>query len=191
MISGYPSALYDEHLADWQSLSLQVMNQAGVVTEKLWFNFVSDRVRWARFAGRNFTDRQRIKRKAANWGRRYQALPHGERLAVLAAMMPVDRISLREEFEECQKTFEHLRDKGRMNPEIIALLLLLKLTMAVFLEKTTLELLPPPPSCPKVVASFGRLLLCPKYASYFRHDDADARHRFALPAPCPRCDRAG
>ena len=39
MISGYPSALYDEHLADWQSLSLQVMNQAGVVTEKLWFNF--------------------------------------------------------------------------------------------------------------------------------------------------------
>ena len=90
MISGYPSALYDEHLADWQSLSLQVMNQAGVVTEKLWFNFVPDRVHWARFAGRNFTDRQRIKRKAANWGRRYQALPHGERLAVLAAMMAVE-----------------------------------------------------------------------------------------------------
>ncbi len=90
MISGYPSALYDEHLAGWQSLSLQVMNQAGVVTEKLWFNFVPDRVHWARFAGRNFTDRQRIKRKAANWGRRYQALPHGERLAVLAAMMAVE-----------------------------------------------------------------------------------------------------
>ena len=78
MISGYPSALYDEHLAGWQSLSLQVMNQAGVVTEKLWFNFVPDRVHWHTCAGRNFTDRQRIKRKAANWGRRYQALPHGE-----------------------------------------------------------------------------------------------------------------
>ena len=34
--------IYDEHLAGWQSLSLQVMNQAGVVTEKLWFNFVPD-----------------------------------------------------------------------------------------------------------------------------------------------------
>ena len=45
---------------------------------------------WASYAGRNFTDRQRIKRKAANWGRRYKALPAGERLAVLAAMMAVD-----------------------------------------------------------------------------------------------------
>ncbi len=45
---------------------------------------------WASHAGRNFTDRQRIKRKAANWGRRYQALPPGERLAVLAAMMAVE-----------------------------------------------------------------------------------------------------
>ena len=50
MISGYPSALYDEHLAGWRSLSLQVMNQAGVVTEKLWFNFAPDRLHWARFA---------------------------------------------------------------------------------------------------------------------------------------------
>jgi len=39
ILSGYPSALYDEQLADWQQLELQVMNQAGVRTEKLWFNF--------------------------------------------------------------------------------------------------------------------------------------------------------
>ncbi len=90
MISGYPSALYDEHLAGWRSLSLQVMNQAGVVTEKLWFNFAPDRLHWARFAGRNFTDRQRIKRRAESWGRRYQAMPPAERLAVLAAMMAVE-----------------------------------------------------------------------------------------------------
>ena len=38
----------------------------------------------------NFTDRQRIKRKAANWGKRYQALPPAERLAVLAAVMGVE-----------------------------------------------------------------------------------------------------
>ena len=29
---------------------------------------------------------QMIKRKAENWGRRYQALPSSERLAVLAAL---------------------------------------------------------------------------------------------------------
>ena len=33
-------------------------------------------------AGRNFTDRQRIKRKVANRGRRYEALTADERLAV-------------------------------------------------------------------------------------------------------------
>ena len=90
MISGYPSALYDELLGGWHTLELQVMNQAGVRTEKLWFNFALDRVHWASYAGKNFTDRQRIKRKAANWARRYQDLPQPERLAVLAAMMGVE-----------------------------------------------------------------------------------------------------
>ena len=90
MLSGYPSVLYDELLRGWQSVELQVMNQAGVRTEKLWFNFTVDRVHWARYAGNNHTHRQCIKRKAENWGRRYQALPRAERLAVLSAMMGVE-----------------------------------------------------------------------------------------------------
>jgi hypothetical protein len=90
MLSGYPSRLYDELLRGWQSVELQVMNQAGVRTEKLWFNFTLDRVHWARYAGKNRTHRQSVKRKAENWGRRYQALPRAERLAVLAAMMGVE-----------------------------------------------------------------------------------------------------
>ena len=90
MLSGYPSALYDERLKGWRSVRWQVMNQGGVRTEKLWFNFVPDRVHWASHAGRNFTDRQRIKRKAASWGARYAAMPPAERLAVLAAMMATD-----------------------------------------------------------------------------------------------------
>ena len=53
-------------------------------------NFPADRLHWARYAGRNFTDRQRIKRKAQSWGRRYTALPVAERLAVLGAMMAVE-----------------------------------------------------------------------------------------------------
>lgn len=90
ILSGYPSALYDDLLSGWRSLELQVMNQGGVRTERLWFNFIVDRVHWATYAGKNFTDRQRIKRKAANWGKRYQALARAERLAVLAAMMAVE-----------------------------------------------------------------------------------------------------
>jgi DNA adenine methylase len=90
ILSGYPSALYDGELGDWQHLELQVMNQAGVRTEKLWFNFTAQRVHWTRFAGKNFTDRQRIKRKAESWARRYRAMPAPERLAVLAALMAVE-----------------------------------------------------------------------------------------------------
>jgi site-specific DNA-adenine methylase len=90
MLSGYPSALYDELLPGWRSVELQVMNQGGVRTEKLWLNFTVDRVHWIRYAGRNFTHRQQIKRKAANWARRYEALPPEQRLAVLAAMMAVE-----------------------------------------------------------------------------------------------------
>ncbi len=90
ILSSYPSALYDECLAGWQSVELQVMNQGGVRTEKLWFNFTPDRVHWAKYTGKNHTDRQRIRRKAEIWGRRYRALPPGERLAVLSALMAVE-----------------------------------------------------------------------------------------------------
>ena len=90
MLSGYPSGLYDRVLSDWRSVSVQVMNQAGVVTEKIWFNFAPGRPHWHSCAGKNFTDRQRIKRNAESWARRYRAMPPGERLAVLAAVMAVE-----------------------------------------------------------------------------------------------------
>ena len=90
MVSGYPSALYDERLAGWRSLEVQVANQACVAAEKLWFNFEPGRPHWHTGAGKNFTDRQRIKRLAASWARRYRAMPPGERLAVLAAVMAVE-----------------------------------------------------------------------------------------------------
>ena len=90
ILSGYPSALYDALLGQWRTLELQVMNQAGVRTEKLWFNFTPDRVHWPAYAGRNFTHRQSIKRKAHGWGRRYQAMPPAERLAVLSSIIAVE-----------------------------------------------------------------------------------------------------
>ncbi|MCY4239930.1 MAG: hypothetical protein OXC93_16555 [Rhodospirillaceae bacterium] len=44
MISGYPSRLYDTHLAGWRSMSLQVNNHAAVVTETVWFKLAPDRL---------------------------------------------------------------------------------------------------------------------------------------------------
>ena len=86
--SGYRSALYEERLAGWRRVELQVMNHAGV-RECVWMNFAPDRLHWARSRG-GTSPRQRIKRKAESWGRRYAALPVAERLAVLGAMMAVE-----------------------------------------------------------------------------------------------------
>ena len=87
MISGYPSALYDRELADWRRITFQAMTRGGPRTEALWLSFPKGDVAWATFAGRNFTDRQRIKRKAARWAAKYRVLEPGERLAVLAAIL--------------------------------------------------------------------------------------------------------
>ena len=84
ILSGYPSELYD---ATWRSIELQGMTRGGPRTEKLWFNFELAAAHWATFAGRDRTERQRIKRKAERWRTHYAELPAGERLAVLAAIL--------------------------------------------------------------------------------------------------------
>ena len=90
MVSGHPSALYDSMLSDWRRIALQVTTRARVRTEVVWLNFTPGRMHSAGHAGRNHTDRQRIKRKAARWAAGYRKMPAGERLAVLAAIMAVE-----------------------------------------------------------------------------------------------------
>lgn len=87
MVSGYPSALYDGALIGWRTIEYQAMTRAGVRTEKLWLNFPAGAVHWATFAGKNFTHRQQIKRKAARWAAKFSALPPDERTAILAALL--------------------------------------------------------------------------------------------------------
>ncbi len=96
ILSGYPSALYDELLPDWRTMEFQVMTRGGVRTEKLWMSFPADASHWASFAGSNFTDRQRIKRKAGRWANNYRNLPPSERLAILAAILEVEGLGAQE-----------------------------------------------------------------------------------------------
>ncbi|WP_374069271.1 DNA adenine methylase [Dickeya dadantii] len=90
MISGYPSALYDELLGDWRSITFQVMTRGGPRTEQLWMNYPDVAAYDATFAGENYIDRQRIKRKAARWAENYQAMSPAERLAIMSALQRVD-----------------------------------------------------------------------------------------------------
>lgn len=90
ILSGYPSDLYDSILVDgagWWSDTFQAMSRGGVRTEKLWCNFIPGEIHYHTYAGKNFTDRQRIQRKADRWAAKIKKLPIGERQAVMAAMI--------------------------------------------------------------------------------------------------------
>ncbi|TXE33234.1 DNA adenine methylase [Serratia marcescens] len=90
MLSGYPSALYRELLPDWRSITFQAMTRGGVRTEQLWMNFPEGKPFTAAYAGKDYIDRQRIKRKVERWRKKYQALPPAERLAIMQALSNID-----------------------------------------------------------------------------------------------------
>jgi DNA adenine methylase len=90
VVSGYPSSLYDELLGDWRRREFQVMTRGGVRTECLWMNYAHTSTRMlSKFVGRDFGDRQRIKRKVERWRRRFAGMPSSERNVVLAALLDV------------------------------------------------------------------------------------------------------
>ncbi len=72
MISGYASQLYTtmlEHRHNWKHFETKTMSRGGVKTEHLWTSFNPDEYlkHDLNYVGHNFTDRQRIKRKAKRW----------------------------------------------------------------------------------------------------------------------------
>ncbi|NDL64817.1 DNA adenine methylase [Acerihabitans arboris] len=88
MISGYRSDLYDSLLSDWRREDFQAMTRGGVRTESVWLNFDESAPAYSHsFAGRDYKERQRIKRKAERWAEKYRNLPERERLAIMSEMM--------------------------------------------------------------------------------------------------------
>ena len=128
MLSGYPCELYERALEDWHSLSLQVMNQAGVVTEKLWCNLRPGAPALAPLCG---PELRPAPVHPAQGGPLGQALcghaagraaggaggPDGGRGRVMAA---VNDKFLREELEAAREQIEVLRKAGKVSPEIDA-----------------------------------------------------------------------
>ncbi|HCB1499865.1 TPA: DNA adenine methylase [Klebsiella michiganensis] len=90
ILSGYPSELYDRMLPGWRSRELQAMTRGGVRTEKIWMNYPEGAVYSHTFAGKDYNDRYRIKRKAQRWKKKFAALPPAERLAIMTALGEVE-----------------------------------------------------------------------------------------------------
>lgn len=87
LVSGYPAALYDEQLVGWRTIEFQAATRGGPRTEKVWMNFPAGKPHWIEYAGTGWIERQRIKRMATRWGRKFAELTDAERMAVLAAVL--------------------------------------------------------------------------------------------------------
>lgn len=88
LLSGYRNRIYER--LTWWSVDFQAMTRGGVRTETVWCNFEPKDIHYHTYAGKNFTDRQRIQRKSARWASSYAKLPAGERSAILSALMQVE-----------------------------------------------------------------------------------------------------
>ena len=96
MISGYDCPLYNRYLAGWTKSQYRVMVRGGyMVTETLWCNFPAPTILHdTRYIGSTYRERERIKRLADRWHRRFERLdPHVQqlllqRLTTIAELQP-------------------------------------------------------------------------------------------------------
>jgi hypothetical protein len=83
VISGYDSELYNAYLHDWNTTTFKAETQCGIREERLWFNFKPPS--WLhdeRYLGRNFRERQTIKRRLQRLETRIVAFPPQELCAL-------------------------------------------------------------------------------------------------------------
>lgn len=91
IISGYWSPLYAQALREWRTIQFEAMTRGGTTaTEWVWCNFQpGDALHDYRYLGRDFRERERIKRKTHRWKARLLKMPALERQALLAAISEV------------------------------------------------------------------------------------------------------
>lgn len=97
MLSGYRNDIYDEFAESegWHRVDFQAMTRGGVRTESVWMNYEAPAViaDYA-YVGRDFRERERIKRKTARWIKRLEQLPAIERASLFSAMRDLETAML-------------------------------------------------------------------------------------------------
>jgi len=90
MISGYWSELYWMELAGWRCDTFKTITRAGRATEYLWMNFDRpEQLHDVRHYGRNFRERDNLKRKKERWKNRLAAMDSQERQVLREAIAEV------------------------------------------------------------------------------------------------------
>jgi DNA adenine methylase len=75
LLSGYSSDMYRKQLASWNTYSFKAKAHDGLRLETLWFNYgLPNRLHDPRFLGRNFHERENIRRRLARLQQRISSL---------------------------------------------------------------------------------------------------------------------
>lgn len=86
VISGYDSELYNDCLRGWNATTFPAKTHSGMREEKLWFNFEPpERLHDGRHLGKNFRERQTIKRRLGRLKARIATLSPQERWTLLCS----------------------------------------------------------------------------------------------------------
>jgi site-specific DNA-adenine methylase len=88
MISGYYSELYDQFLKNWRVVFIDTVDRRGKKRiESLWMNFREPfQFHDTRFLGKNFRERERIKKKKNRWIKRLKSMNRLDRGSILDAI---------------------------------------------------------------------------------------------------------
>lgn len=87
LLSGIRSQLYDTQLAAWRRHDFETMTRGGMRFESVWYNYATPKVPHdLRYAGKDYRERERIKRKTERWKARLQSLSQIERAAIMSAL---------------------------------------------------------------------------------------------------------
>lgn len=83
IVSSYPNALYDDILHDWRKVEFPGDSHTGPRTEVAWLNFSEpDLLHDPSYGGRDFRERERIRRRRLGLARRIGDMPSLERQAL-------------------------------------------------------------------------------------------------------------
>lgn len=87
MISGYPSALYDQLLEDWEKETFPCPSQSGLRREVVWMNYARPKLLHDhRHIGSTYREREALRRRRTNLLKRVATLSDLERNALLAEL---------------------------------------------------------------------------------------------------------
>lgn len=87
MLSGYRNAIYDDMCRQWRRVDFQAMTRGGVRVESLWMNFDAPAVpAELTYLGKDYRERERIKRKKARWAEKLSKLPLAEQAAIMEVL---------------------------------------------------------------------------------------------------------